>query len=73
MKPIEFRKLVFRTPFSPVKIVLHAGDSILVKHPENVGMAGSWVVTSTPSKGLAVFEVKMVVSVEYPNSSNGKK
>lgn len=36
MRYVEIRKLIFREPFKPVRLTVDIGESIVVRHPEDV-------------------------------------
>ncbi|MBI2901353.1 MAG: hypothetical protein HYY17_14305 [Planctomycetes bacterium] len=58
----DFRKFVFRSPFRAVRITLESGESFLVRHPEQIGVAGGMALVVT-NEGFDFFELPRVVSV----------
>ncbi|MBI4616289.1 MAG: hypothetical protein HY720_21945 [Planctomycetes bacterium] len=69
----ELKKIVFGKPFRAVRITLHAGDPIVVRHPECIAMSGSWV-SVIPEPGPPIFfEVHQVVSVQYLKNGRARR
>ena len=72
MNEPNFRKLVYRTPFHPVRITLDSGESVTVRHPERIGVVQSWVMAAATG-GPLFFEVERVVSVQSLRNGNGHR
>lgn len=65
MNAEKLRDLVGRRPFRPIRIVLHAGNPVDVKHPENIAVGDAWVAVFRDPNPPLVFEADMVVSIEF--------
>lgn len=72
MKPTEFRRLVFDTPFRPVRITLDSGETFVVRHPENLVSIENWAMAST-SEGMTFFQISGVSAVTHVRNNRAKR
>ncbi|MBI4614688.1 MAG: hypothetical protein HY720_13845 [Planctomycetes bacterium] len=72
MTAAKLRQAVFRKPFRPLRMQLHAGDPVEVRHPEFIAITDSWVLVGQDPAPPVVFEAEMVVSIEYLDGSRAK-
>jgi hypothetical protein len=53
MRADEFRKLIYRTPFEPVRVYITSGETVDIRHPEQVFVLRSMFAFGTgPRKGI---------------------
>ena len=65
MNSEQLKGLIYKTPFQPVRLTLHAGPPVVIRHPENIAVSSSWVAIAQDPDPPHFFEADMVVSVEY--------
>ncbi len=73
MKAGEIRKFVKRQPFRHFWVHLTDGQSMQVRHPDNVIVAEDlgMLIVVDPGKGLQNVDLDQVVSVEYRHGAKG--
>lgn len=73
MDTAKLRAAVGTRPFRPVRITLHAGPPIVVRHPEAIAIREQWVAVFRDPDPPLIFEAEMVVSIEYLRNGRTRK
>ncbi|MBI2901158.1 MAG: hypothetical protein HYY17_13320 [Planctomycetes bacterium] len=69
----ELKRFVARRPFVPIRITLHAGDPIDVRHPENIIIREHWVFVLDDPMPPIFFQPDMVVSVKLLRNGGARR
>ena len=70
MRYIELRKAIFREPFKPVRLTADSGESVVVRHVENIIVTPYFVLVAS-ERTYFTSEPEKITSVTTLRSANG--